>query len=217
VQGVRSAGFPPYDHDSHTCWVERLKGAEAVRSSLEKALDHDVLRLRLAVAEEARSAGRPCSRDHSPTVKTAQIAAPTGQMIRANPHEIKEFEPKNRVKLQLVHSASLYQEHPPRQARGNHVQENCEPAWLRRFERCTTFAGRLLRERPTRLRGANSVQGNRRFYNQKPMRKRPGPTTAPARGGRRASIRAREDGEASRGFSGSSSADGDAATAVGLA
>jgi len=80
VQGVRSAGFPPFDHDSHTCWVERLESAKRVRSSPYSALDPDVSRLRLAASEEARSAGRTCSRDHSPTVNTAQIAAPTGRM-----------------------------------------------------------------------------------------------------------------------------------------
>ena len=124
MQGVRSSGFPPFDHDSVTCWVVRLRGAKRVRSSPRKALDHDVLRLRLAAADEARSAGRPCSRDHSPTVKTAQIAAPTGEMVGAKPHEIKEFWGNSGEKLQLVHYACLYQERAPRSARAGRVQEN---------------------------------------------------------------------------------------------
>ena len=71
------------EHDSVTCCGLAFEGAKLIRSSPRRTLDHDVLRLRLAVAEGARSTERHCSRDHSPTVKTAQIAAPTGQMIRA--------------------------------------------------------------------------------------------------------------------------------------
>ena len=125
-------GVSSFDHDTHACWVERLRGAEPVRSSRETAFDHDVLGLRLAVAEAARSAERSLSRDHSPTVKTAQIAAPTGQMIRADPHESKEFVGKNRVKLQLVHSASCTKK-TPEAGCGNHVQVNRQPAWLSGF------------------------------------------------------------------------------------
>ena len=133
LQGVRSARFPSFDHDVSTCWVVRLVGAKRVRSSPCWALDHDVLRLRLAVAEEARSAGSACSRDHSPTVKTAQIAAPTGQMVTANPHEIKQLGANSGAKLQLVHWGCLYQEPPAGPPSAHHVQVNREPAWLSRF------------------------------------------------------------------------------------
>jgi hypothetical protein len=80
-QGVRSSGSPPFDHDSVTCWVVRLFGAKRVRSSPGVALDHDSIGLRLAVESELRSTGSASSRDHSPTAKTAQNAAPTDQMF----------------------------------------------------------------------------------------------------------------------------------------
>ena len=109
LQGVRSSAFPPLDHDSVTCWGVALMGAKPVRSSPCWALDHDEMRLHLAVAEGARSTGRTCSRDHSPTVKTAQIAAPTGQMVRAERLESKEFGRNWPPKLQLVRVGAMYQ------------------------------------------------------------------------------------------------------------
>ena len=163
MQGVRSSGFPPFDHDSVTCVVVRLEGAKRVRSSLRRALDHDVLRLRLAAAEEARSAGRPCSRDHSPTVKTAQIAAPTGQMLGAKPHEIKEFGGNSSAKLQLVHYACLYQEPAQGHPRTGRVQENREPAWLSGFEACTPLRAGPVTGRATKSAQSGSVQENGPF------------------------------------------------------